>query len=252
MDTEQLEINTTQNVRVSYEPAAVGDRMLSYLLDLLIWVVYGLIALLFVPSLIIGSSNDEATVTLGYVIGSVLSLPFLCYHLIFEIFMNGQTIGYKVMNIKVVKLDGSQPSAGAYAIRWMFRLIDCHILNPLFPMVALISVMATRHGQRLGDMAAGTTVIRLTPKASLHNTILYKARPDYKLTFESVNKLNDRDIRIIKEVYQQCRQSRDFNALMKLALKVKSTMGLEGSLNMSAEQFINIVLADYSQYEFDK
>jgi uncharacterized RDD family membrane protein YckC len=246
MDYEKIEINTTQNVLVSYEQAGLFDRGLAYILDVLIVVVYTLI-MTIVGALMNSGGDGDTYETWVYVLGVILGLPALLYDFLFEVFANGQSIGKKVMNIKVVKLDGTQPSIGAYALRWILRPVDFLVAMPL---VALISVMATKNSQRLGDLAAGTTVIKMTSRASLHSTILYKAKPGYVLTFSEVAKLNDRDIAIIKEVYQHCRQSRDFDALMKLATKVKTQMGI-GSVNMTAEQFINTVLADYSQYEFD-
>ncbi|MBC7863753.1 MAG: RDD family protein [Bacteroidia bacterium] len=245
MDYEQININTTQNVLVSYEPAGVFDRMLGFILDVLIISVYTVIMQIILSLILTGG---EENLTWYYIIRAVLTLPAMMYSLLCEVFYNGQSVGKKVMNIKVIRLDGTQPSFGAYAIRWMLRVVDFLTLTPL---VGLIAVMASKNSQRLGDMGAGTTVVKMTPRASLHNTILYKAQEGYKLTYTQVNKLNDRDIAIIKEVYQHCRQSRDFNALLKLATKVKEQMGLEGSTNMSPEQFINVVLADYSQYEFD-
>lgn len=246
MDYESIEINTTQNVLVSYEPAGVFDRALGYILDRLIVTVYSLI-IWIVFLAIAGAAQDpeDSHFVWAYIISIALYLPAFLYDFLCEVFFNGQSLGKKVMNVKVVKLDGTQPSVGAYLLRWMLRIVD-FIIGPL---VALISVMSTRNSQRLGDLAAGTTVIKLSPKASIHNTILYKAIPGYQLTFREVNKLSDRDIAIIKEVYQQCRQSRDYDSLMKLANKVRQQMGL-GVVNMSAEQFINTVLADYTQYEF--
>jgi uncharacterized RDD family membrane protein YckC len=255
MDYDNIEINTTQNVLVSYEPAGIFERGLAYILDRLVVTVYGLIVWIVFMSIASGADNSEdAQYVWAIVIGVILILPALFYHFFTEAFFNGQSLGKKVMNIKVIKLDGTQPSMGACFMRWILRILD-FIGEPMgafgIPLVAMISSMSSKNSQRLGDMAAGTTVIKLTPRASLHSTILYKAIPGYKLTFREVNKLSDRDIAIIKEVYQQVRSSRDYDALLKLANKVREQMGL-GVINMSAEQFINTVLADYTQYEFDQ
>ncbi len=255
MDYDNIEVNTTQNVLVSYEPAGIFERALAYVLDRLVIVVYYLLVWVVIMAIASGANSfEETSYVVAVVVGTILALPAIFYHFLAEAFFNGQSIGKKVMNIKVIKLDGTQPSIGACLMRWMLRILD--FLGELLfafgiPLPAMISTMSTKNSQRLGDMAAGTTVIKLTPRASLHQTILYKAIPGYKLTFREVNKLSDRDIAIIKEVYQHCRNSRDYDALIKLANKVREQMGL-GVVNMTAENFINTVLADYTQYEFDQ
>jgi uncharacterized RDD family membrane protein YckC len=251
MDYDNIQINTTQNVLVGYEPAGIFERGLAYILDLLFLLVYFVIVYIITAFVYSGSQEPgDSYYVWYYVLNTILAIPAMLYSLLCEVFMNGQSFGKKIMVIKVVKLDGTQPSLGAYLLRWMMRIIDLHLLSPIAPLVGLISVFATKNSQRLGDLTAGTTVIKMTSRASLRHTILYKVQPGYKITFMEVGKLNDRDIAIIKEVYQHCRQSRDYNALLKLADKVRIQMGLQGT-NMTPEQFINTVLADYTQYEFD-
>ena len=69
-------------------------------------------------------------------------LPVVFYSLIFEALLEGQTIGKRIMKIKVVKIDGYQASIYDYLVRWFFRLIDLNLLGPLFgPVVALIAII---------------------------------------------------------------------------------------------------------------
>ena len=247
MSLEKVNINTTQNVLVSYEPAGIMDRALAWLVDAAIIFVYSILILIVGLAILNGSDADgDDKFTLAVIIYTILGLPAFLYDFLCEYFFNGQSIGKKTVCIKVVKLDGTQPSLGAYLLRWMLRLIDFMI----GPLIAVFAVSITKNYQRLGDLAAGTTVVKLRMAASLHNTILYRAIPGYQLTFKEVNKLNDRDISIIKEVFEESRKMKDFNSLLKLADKVRKQMGL-GVIDMSPEEFINTVLADYTQYEFD-
>src|SRR3954467_3102970 len=98
-----------------------------------------------------------------------LLLPIVFYSLAFESWLEGQTIGKRIMRIKVVKIDGYQASFAEYLIRWFFRLIDLSIFNGL---IAVITVATTKKSQRLGDMAAGTAVITLKNKINISHTIL--------------------------------------------------------------------------------
>ncbi|MFN6040034.1 MAG: RDD family protein, partial [Bacteroidota bacterium] len=176
---------------------------------------------------------------------TILSIPILMYDFLWEYFSNGQSVGKKVMAIKVVKLNGTQPSAGAYLLRWLLRIIDFM----LGPVIAIFSISVTKNYQRLGDLAADTTVIKLKGRTSIRNTILYKAIPGYEIQFRQVEKLSDKDISIIKEVFDYCRKNRDDKALLKLAEKVRKQLGLD-KVDKSPEEFINTILIDYSQFEF--
>jgi uncharacterized RDD family membrane protein YckC len=239
-----IHINTTQNVLISYQPAGVGDRMLSGLLDLVFLIAYFLLAWLLAGAIGI----FEGLSRMGFFsVAMVISVPMLLYHLVMEQFFGGQSLGKKIMKIKVVKLDGTQPGFGAFLIRWVMRIIDTLLFNGI---VALITVALSERSQRLGDMAAGTTVVSLKQKVSLKNTILTKTSSDYKIMFQEVSKLSDKDMGIIKDVFDYCIANSDAIGITQLAKKVKSKMEVTSTLR--DEQFIKVVLMDYSQYQFEK
>jgi uncharacterized RDD family membrane protein YckC len=242
-----IRINTTQNVLINYQPAGVGDRILASLLDLLFVIAY--IAVIAIIMSAIGhtfdGSDDEQMTAI--VITTILTLPLMFYNLLMEQFLGGQTLGKKIMKIKVLKLDGSQPNFGAYLVRWVFRIVDFMLFNGV---VALIAVAVSEKAQRLGDMAAGTTVVSLKQKVSLQNTILYRPKVEHQIVFNEVNKLSDKDVGIIKEVFDHCTINSDYNGLKQLASKVKAKMEITSA--MPDSQFIKVVLLDYSQYQFEK
>ncbi|MCD6067798.1 MAG: domain containing protein [Bacteroidetes bacterium] len=244
MFDDGIHINTTQNVLISYQPAGVGERILASLLDTLFMVAY------FVAACIgFGVSNafDNMTSFGFFAFIMAITLPMLLYHLLMEQFFNGQSLGKKIMKIKVVKLDGTQPGFGAYLVRWVMRIIDTVLFNGV---IALLTVALSERSQRLGDMAAGTTVVSMKQKVSLKNTILYKTASDYKIVFQEVSKLSDKDMGIIKDVFDHCVRNGDSAGLMQLSKKVKAKM--EVITTLRDEQFIKVVLMDYSQYQFEK
>jgi hypothetical protein len=132
-------------------------------------------------------------------------------------------------------------------LRSLLRIIDISILNGL---VALISVIATEKSQRLGDLAAGTTVIKLGDKVSLQDTILYKQRSDYKIVFQQVELLSDKDAALIKEVLDFAINNDKPEAIAQLAKKVKTKMGVTSTL--SDMHFLKTVLLDYSHFQFER
>src|SRR5690606_12148888 len=102
------------------------------------------------------SSEDTHTV-----VTNLLYLPVLfLYNLVCETFFGGQSIGKKSMGIKVVKMNGHNPTVGDCLLRWCLRIVD---IGASLGALAAILVSSSEKGQRLGDMAANTVVIRLNP-----------------------------------------------------------------------------------------
>lgn len=242
-----IKISTTQNVELEYEPAGVGYRMLSTLLDIIFTLVYGLIILFILSkSGVIEQLNTDSPY-LARTLITIAYLPILLYHFLSEQFMNGQSFGKKIVGIKVVKTDGTQPGIGSYAIRSLMRVIDIYLINGL---IAIISVAVSEKSQRLGDMAAGTTVIKLGSKVTLRDTILFRQVSDYRIVFHQVALLADRDIAIIKEIVEYSQVNHKPEALEALAGKVKTKMGITSDL--SNDIFLKTVLLDYSHYQFER
>lgn len=243
---DAIKVTTTQNVDLEYEAAGLGYRLLASILDIIFMGVY--LGVVMVILGISGAMNNNLFSGDNYFLLTVLTiagLPVLLYHFLSETFMNGQSLGKKIMGIKVVKLDGSQPGIGSYILRSVFRIIDIHIMNGL---VAIIAIPVSEKSQRLGDMAAGTTVIRKDSNTSLRDTILYRQIPSYSIVFQQVSLLSDKDIAIIKEILEHSMRNQKPENLKLLADKVKAKMGV--SVPWKDEDFLNTVLLDYSHYQF--
>lgn len=235
---ENIHIETTQNVTIDYELASLGERILATLLDYLFFLAY-----FFIYAIIASSIHS-----LGNTIVTVLLLlPILLYDLLCEQFFHGQSFGKMIVKIKVVKLDGTQATFSAYLLRWLLRIVDTKILTGA---IAIIVILVNGKGQRVGDLAAGTTVIKLNLNAALKDTIISHVKPDYVPVFREVNKLSDNDIFIIREALKISVENNNIQAIEKLADKTKSVMGVTTDINPA--QFLETVLKDYTNYEFDK
>lgn len=237
---DNIKIQTTQNVDIEYELASIGDRILATLLDYLFFFGYTLLVFLF-----FGLLNSDLEDYLWLLV--LCFLPILLYDLLCETFFQGKSFGKMIMKIKVVKLDGTQAGFGAYLLRWLLRIIDTRIFSG---GIALIAILANGKGQRIGDMAAGTTVIKMKQKVTIRDTILNKVKPTYTIVYEEVSKLSDSDIAIIKEVMQVSLRTGNQQAIDRLARKTKETMGI--TTNLPHTQFLATVVQDYTQYNFDK
>src|SRR5688500_1881020 len=126
-----ISITTTQNIELEYELGSLGDRVVGRIIDGLIIIAYVVIILVFMSY--VGKGISGASTLIMF----MLFLPVVFYDLVSEIVLNGQSVGKKVMSIKVISLNGEQPSMSQYLIRWLFRLIDFTFSGSL---VALITV----------------------------------------------------------------------------------------------------------------
>ncbi|MGZ4034384.1 MAG: RDD family protein [Bacteroidia bacterium] len=240
---DNIKIQTTQNVDIEYELASIGDRILATLLDGVFFFAYFLLLMLFL-SLMNGLRSGNMTIEIILI---VASLPLMFYNLLCEIFFQGRSFGKMIMKIKVVMLDGSPATFGAYMLRWMLRIIDIFAFSGA---VALVAIISNEKGQRVGDMAAGTTVIKMKQKITINDTILNKVKPEYTIVFNEVTRLSDNDIAIIKDVMRISLQSNNVEAIHKLAIKTKEAMGI--TTNLPDAQFLATVVQDYTHYNFDK
>lgn len=239
----QLSINTSQNVEINFTAASIGERILAFLIDVLIQGAY----LILIFAVLLGNLGFwDYTRQMDYWSQSAVQilfyLPVFFYPFYMEALFEGQTLGKKLLRIKVVKIDGYQASVGDYFIRWIFRIIDVD-----FMIVGLMAIILTEKSQRVGDMVAGTAVISLKNDVSISSTILMEVSDAYKPVYPLVIKLSDNDLRIIKETFQLAIKNRDIQTLERLASKIESVTGIKNSSG-SREAFIQTVLLDYNFY----
>ncbi|RXM51874.1 MULTISPECIES: RDD family protein [unclassified Chryseobacterium] len=242
----QIAINTSQNVNINFTIAGVGERMLAFIIDLLIRIAYVVIILyLFFNIFDLGyllDGLDEWSIKAVYII---LTFPTYIYPLVLESLMEGQTPGKKLMKIKVVKIDGYQASFADYMIRWVFRIVDVSFAG----VIGFISMIVSKNNQRLGDIASGTAVISLKNNINISHTILENINEDYIPSFPQVIALSDNDMRIIKDNYTKAVKMDDRQIINKLSNKIKSILKLEiDPTKMTEKQFINVIIKDYNYY----
>lgn len=244
---EFIKIKTTQNVDLRYTLASLGSRISAYLLDTLI--LYGYLFIVYEIIQIIESSFQSEALIITSVF--ILASPYIFYYLFMEYYFNGQSIGKKALKIKVVKLDGTQPGLGEIALRWVFRIIDI----PLGGSVAVLSIVINEKGQRLGDMAAGTTVVKLRDKVKIDdikpNEI--KDLDFYNLRIKNILDLNDEDIRIVSEVLKAHKENKLKHPELNL---LKTKRGIEARLGISSDipslRFLESIIEDYNLAAFQR
>lgn len=145
------EVVTPEAVSLQLQTATVGSRFVAAMIDL---VVLGL-ALLLLLFLLSRVPLDGLAALI--VLSSSVFFGILAYFVVLEGFWDGQTPGKRAMRLRVVMNDGSPARLSAVVIRNLVRIVD---LLPGMYLVGMVTILATRHDQRLGDLAAGTLVVR--------------------------------------------------------------------------------------------
>jgi uncharacterized RDD family membrane protein YckC len=234
---DKFQIETAQNVNIIQNVAGVGERILAYLIDSAILVIYVILIVVLVSWLDV---SDDGFIFLLFM---TFGLPVFVYHLLWETFWNGRSPGKAAMRLRVVKLDGSKPAFSNYFIRWLIRLVDISFTSGA---VAVVSILLNGRGQRLGDVAATTTVI--TEKKSVHfsETLLIELPPDYKPTYAQVTVFTDAEIQTIKSVFTRAKLNGNHNVILKLSKQVAKVMDITEEETPIA--FIDKVISDYNYY----
>lgn len=243
-----ISIPTTQHIELEYPVAGIGDRLLTGLID--VSVVAGYV---IGWAYLLEQYVDEGG--LRQIFAGELEtfylfalLPGMFYSVACEVFFDGQTLGKWVTNTRSISLDGTAPSLSAYLLRWLLRMIDVWAsLAVLMPgMVGLVVMGVNRKGQRLGDLVAGTTVIKLKLVTTFVDTIYAETEEGYRLQFPEISHLSDRDMSILKEVLDAGLRNKNPQLLDRLADKVKEVAGITSE--MPPQIFLETVLRDYNHY----
>ena len=225
---ETVHIETTHNVALHYEVATIVDRGIAVVIDWLLLAGWTIGLVLLTNKLDISVPQWVQIVVLGF--------PWTFYHLFSELLFDGQSLGKRARNIRVARLDGGQPGIGNYLLRWVLRLIDT-----MFFLGAVV-ILFNGKGQRLGDIAAGTTVISLKQRLSISDTLVMDLPEDHQVTFPEATRLTDEQARLIKEVLGNTSKARAA-ALERLAQRFRPEFPTGNAL--SAEAFLGTLLSDH-------
>lgn len=269
-----IKVQTNFNIDLEFEAAEFARRLGAWLIDLFIQIFYLIIAGKILGAILNGRSVNLDDTYDAWAISLLFFLPFLLYHPVMEITMTGQSIGKKLMKIRVVNENGGKASIGQYLIRWLIRTSDLALMIIVYYIILLSStsaeyigdaaqqvakamgfaillllidiilVVASKKTQRLGDLLAGTIVIRTNPKGSIHDTVFLEVAQNYIPSFPQIMQLSDRDINSIKGILDTSRKKGDFQLAAMASEKIKNHLKIESTL--SPFDFLEVVMKDYN------
>ncbi len=158
---EQLSVETPEQIDINYQKAGIGSRFYAALLD----------TLLLVLIILVGTYVNIKFVTeLGNILGNwlravggiIVFALFWGYYMVFEITTNGQSPGKLALGLRVIKEGGYPISFADSAIRNLVRVVD---FLPFCYGAGLFVMLINKNWQRLGDLAAGTLVVKTSRKS---------------------------------------------------------------------------------------
>jgi uncharacterized RDD family membrane protein YckC len=228
-----INVRTTQNVLINYQVAGVWDRILAFFIDLLIFIAYLIVAFFLMARL--NFLSDWLAI--------LIYLPVFFYNLAFEILMNGQTPGKRATDLKVVRLDGESPTIANYILRFVLWPVDVLFMGS----VAITFILLTPFAQRLGDLAGGTTVVKMKVQAPLSSSQILKGMSEeYVPQFPQIVHLSDNDITLIKEALKVNVELGNSKPMLILTEKIKTMLGIQTDL--PPVKFLYTVLKDYQHF----
>lgn len=233
---KEFQIETAQNVGIVQNAATIMDRMWAYVIDTIVIYLYLFVVIMLLVFLDLNMRDTWAIYLL-------VSLPAFLYYVLLETFWNGQTIGKYILKTRVVRLDGSKPSFANYFVRWILRIIDVVITSG---GLAALVILIRGNGQRIGDIAAQTTVISEKRKISIQDTIIRDIASDYIPTYSQVTLFSDPEMQTIKNLYDDAKRKGNHNVILKLFYKVKDVMAVEPKEQPIV--FLDTVIKDYNYY----
>jgi len=158
-NSDQLSIETPELVDIEMPLAGIGSRFIALLIDTLIW--FAALFLLFLIFWAISPAMEAfSQISYQWQVAIWVFVLFLFnwgYFTLFEAFNNGRTPGKRIARIRVIQRSGRPIGLFESMARNFVRYID---QIPFFYAVGVITMFVTRQHQRLGDLAAGTLVVR--------------------------------------------------------------------------------------------
>lgn len=205
--TDEVRIETPEQVEVDLELAGLGSRFWAEVIDVLIRLVVSVVLLFLVGIVLalVGRSRDldDPALLLQLAAVAVLYLLWLGYGILFEVKWNGQTPGKRWAGIRTVKDGGGPVDGQAAAVRNILAVAD---FLPAFLVLGAVLILLTPRRQRLGDLAAGTVVVRERVVAldpDLGPWLEYYASDQFRFTGGQLAAVQPADRTVLREFLQR-------------------------------------------------
>ncbi|HRP90147.1 MAG TPA: RDD family protein [Edaphocola sp.] len=254
----KLNILTPFNIELEFETASIIKRAAAYLIDIFVASLYVLIINKTLLDSNLSIDNFYETTYLFSLILPLYFYPFLC-----EILMDGQSVGKKILGIRVVDENGNAASISQYFLRWILSLPNLIFIPAAYyfwaaPFMVLflvgmfaipdaISFGINKLGKRLGDLAANTVVVNNKYEMDIQQTIFRYTTEDkeYKTRYPEVLQLSDRDINSIRNLLNQKKTKDLIKYAEKISIRIEEVLKIKNT-SYDVFQFFEDLLSDYN------
>src|SRR5215212_304213 len=202
---DRYTIATPENIEFAYDIAGIGSRFLAAMIDTLLIGIAETIIILIV-GLASAAIGLRAADNLLAALGGLLAFAILWgYYIVFELLWNGQCPGKRVIGLRVVREGGRPITFVGSAIRNLIRIVD---FLPALYGIGVVVMFVDRRSRRLGDLAAGTLVVKerrgvtlasLTTGAVVAYPALAPGEALPQTTLANIGLLNDQDYNLVQE-----------------------------------------------------
>lgn len=235
-------ITNSQYVRIRCRTASLGDRFVAWMADSCIGVLYTIGCIKAMQYISGWKSLSDWIIIL-------MLLPVLLYPLIWETLNQGRSPGKMLLRLRVVRTDGSTPSFESYFMRWLLLTVD------ILPggSIGILSVILTDRNQRLGDLAAGTLVIKepKLPKIQVCLDEFNYLKANYRPTFPVAAELSPDQVRLITQTLESRSRHRD-RQIELLSRKIQKLFALTSMSDTTDEDFLRTLVQDYQFYNLQE
>ncbi|HRQ36558.1 MAG TPA: RDD family protein [Chloroflexota bacterium] len=224
---EFLNIDTPENVMFGYEVVGIGSRFMAALVDSLIIIVLELVLLVGMQFLFQSSAGQMNSVFVAiYILLAFILLG--SYYIFFEMRWNGSSPGKKAVKLRVIRRDGTPITLSESIIRNLVRLVD---FMPFAYGLGVITMFVDGQARRLGDLAAGTLVVREQAEITLatldKTSRVVQARPSLRPPGEAenlteqwpVDRLSGEDVQLIVDFLERQQNINNSTPLANQILK---------------------------------
>lgn len=254
--TDELRIETPEQIDIELEVAGLGSRFVAQVID---WLIKGFIVLgtLFVGLLLVLLlETNPLAESSRYLVAAVLVALFYAFFLGFDIYYevrhNGQTPGKKFAGIRVVRERGGPLDFRAAVIRNLLGLAD---FLPAYYFLGAFLVLYTKRGQRLGDLAADTVVLRergsSLPEEPVGEVERF-ASDDYPFTAEQLRQCTAEDRQVLRSFFRRYRDMKH-RAREQLACRLCDTflerLAYQSSREIIAETFLASLFRELEKHD---
>ena len=241
-------IITPEAVVLDVETAGVASRVFAGLIDVAVQM-----GMLWVGMLVIaagGGLDESASATTASLL---IAAVMMGYPVALETLTRGRTVGKRAMGLRAVTIEGAPIRLRHALLRMMGGLIDRYL--PPIGVTGTLFVLGTRRHQRVGDLLAGTVVIRDPALTSLPPALWFPVPPGLEQFAATIDPtaMTDEQYTVIRSFLMRNREftpAARFAVAADLASRVAATLGHEGAAWLAPEDYLLCVISRYQRRNF--